>query len=73
MTLFWGLVTAMCVMHGIFCVFEESEDMCVLLCFALLCCVHHSRVRSIVVVCVENVDAFLHHLEVGEEDHVHDA
>ena len=28
---------------------------------------------SVVMVRVENIDPFLHHLEVGEEDHVHDA
>lgn len=39
----------------------------------LLCFVRQSGVSSVVMVCVENIDAFLHHLEVGEEDHVHNA
>ena len=51
-----------------FCVFACVEDK-----YALLCSVRQSRVSSIIMVCVENIDAFLHHLEVGEEDHVHDA
>ena len=44
-----------------------------LFCSALLCSVRQSHVTSVVVVRVKNIDAFLHHLKVGEEDHVHDA
>lgn len=37
------------------------------------CCVAVRVVSSIVFGRVENVDTFLHHFEVGEEDHVDDA